>query len=178
MPRQPTSKRYAQAVFQLAQERNALDAWQGDLMSVVETLSGEELLGYLEAPRVNLSQKVALLQQALPNVDALLRNLAGLLTQRDSLRLLPEIALEYQGLLDAHYGRERAEVVTAVSLSNQQERQVADYLTNVIGKEIILTSRVDTEVLGGLVARVGDRIIDGSTRTRLQELRTSLATMG
>jgi|ETN02SMinimDraft_2_1059926.scaffolds.fasta_scaffold156357_1 F-type H+-transporting ATPase subunit delta len=175
MPRQPTSKRYAQAVFQLAQERDALDSWQGDLDSIVERLGQEDLLTYLEAPQVGLSQKLTMVQQIIPDVDSLLSNMVGLLAQRSSVRLLPEIASQYRNLLDGHKGRERAEVVTAIVLDAKQEKNVAQYLSSVLGKEIILNSRVDPGVVGGLIARVGDQIIDGSTRTRLQELRSKLA---
>ncbi len=178
MPRKPTSKRYAQAVFQLAQERDALDSWQGDLDSVLEKLGQEDLLNYLEAPQVGLSQKLTLVQQILPDMDDLLRNMVGLLTQRGAVRLLPEIVSHYRNLLDGHKGRERAEVITAVALNAKQEQSVKEYLASVLGKEIILHSRVDPEVVGGLIARVGDQIIDGSTRTRLQELRSKLALAG
>ena len=178
MPRQPTAKRYAQAVFQLAQERDALDAWLGQLVSTVESLSDRELLGYLEAPKVRLSEKVAALERSLSGVDPLLRNLAGLLVQRDTLRLIPRVALEYQRLLDAHHGRERAEVLTAVPVEEQQERGIQEHLADLVSKQVILTARVEPSIVGGMVARIGDRIIDGSTRTRLQELRKSLAGAG
>ncbi len=178
MPRQPTARRYAHAVFQLAGERNALDAWMGDLTFLAESLSNGELLGYLEAPRLRLAEKLSALEPALAGRDSMLRNLVGLLAQRGTVRLLPLIAAEYQRLLDGHYGRERAEVLTVAPLDRQQQERVQAYLTPLVGKEVVLTTRVDPAVLGGLMARVGDTLIDGSTRARLEELRRALEGRG
>jgi F-type H+-transporting ATPase subunit delta len=77
--------------------------------------------------------------------------------------------------MDAHLGRERAEVVTAHPLDYQQMERLGRWLGQLLGKEVVLTSREDPDVLGGLVVRVGDRIIDGSTKGRLEAMRKDLA---
>ena len=100
--------------------------------------------------------------------------LIGLLTSRNGLGVLPGIVAEYERLLDLDLGRERAEVVTAVPLSKQQQNIVAQQLGQLLGKDVILASRVDDAVIGGIVTRVGDRIIDTSTRGKLAALRRSL----
>ena len=78
-------------------------------------------------------------------------------------------------MLDAHRGIERAEVVSAVPLDDAQRDNVADMLARTSGKEIRLSTRVDPEILGGMVIRVGDRVMDGSARTRLQSMRREMA---
>ena len=77
-------------------------------------------------------------------------------------------------MLDAHRGIERAEITSAVALSDEQQTRVENLLKEMVGKEIVLTVRIDPQILGGIVARVGDRVIDGSTRTKLEGLRREL----
>lgn len=77
-------------------------------------------------------------------------------------------------MLDEHNGVERAEIVAAVPLSSEQQQRIEAMLTGIVGKDIRATSRVEPQIIGGFVARVGDKVIDGSTRTRLDALRREL----
>ena len=175
MPRGAKARRYAQASFDIALEEGLLEGWLEGLQLARETLQDETLRAYLEVPKVALEQKVQVLRNALGNLHLMTLNLVALLTSRNALVLLPAIVAEYQRLVDAHLNRERAEVVTAVSLEDSQRDRFSQQLAQLLGKEVVLTTRIDAAVLGGLVARVGDRIIDGSTRGRLMALRNSLA---
>ena len=87
---------------------------------------------------------------------------------------MPGIGEQYQRLLDEHNGIERAEVVSAVPLNDAQRASVEELLKDMVGKEIRLTSRVDPQIIGGMVARVGDHLIDGSTATMLESMRREL----
>ncbi len=175
MPRRPTAKRYALAAFQIARESGQLESWARDIETAQQAIQDPSLRAYLELPKVTIERKTDSLRTALPGANPLLLNLMALLTSRRSLGLLPRIVSEYQRLMDAHLNRERAEVATAIPLEREQSDRLAQQLRQLLGKEVILTSRVDPEVLGGLVARVGDRMIDGSARGRLMALRKSLA---
>ena len=175
MPRGPTAKRYAQAAFDIAWEAGQTEGWLEDIRLSWEALQDEALRVYLEAPQAPLDQKVEVLRKAMSSLHPMVVNLIALLTSRNALRLLPGIVAEYQQLVDAHLSRQRADVITAVPMEDQQQERLGRQLTLLLGKEVILTTSVDPEVLGGLVARIGDRIIDGSTRGKLVELRKSLA---
>ena len=159
----------------MAFERDELDAWRDDLGVMARALQDEELTQLLDAPHVPIERKLDTVGRVLDDsVGTLPRNMLSLLASRNMSHLVPAILDRYSALLDAHRGIERAEVVSAVELSDVQREKVADLLREIVGKEIRLTSRVDPQVLGGLVARVGDRIIDGSARSRLEGLRQSL----
>ena len=80
--------------------------------------------------------------------------------------------------MDEQEGRERAVVRSAVPLEAAHVERLAGYLGELVGKDVDVTTAVDPAILGGLVARVGDRLIDGSVRTRLQDMRKSLAESG
>lgn len=170
MPRLPSAKRYAQAAFQIALERDRLEHWASDLESVGRILEDEALSAFLEAPGVPFKDKVQTIRGALSEADPLVQNLVCLLTSRRLVSLLPRIAQEYQRLLDGHMGRERGEVVTALPMQADEQEKVTRQLTDMVRKEVVLNARVEPAIGGGLIARVGDKVIDGSVRTRLREL--------
>ncbi len=85
-----------------------------------------------------------------------------------------DIAGEYQRLLDGYYGIEPAEVITAVPLDDKDIQKLTENLSALVGKKIVLKSEVDPGVIGGIVARVGGKLLDGSTRSKLAALRREL----
>lgn len=176
MPTGASARRYAQAVFQLAVDGGELDNWLEDLTQLADSISNAEFSATLSAPRISASQKEAIIRDALGDaVGPLALNLMFLLTSRNLTHILPGIADRYQEMLDAHRGIERAEVVSAVPLDDGQRQSVADMLTRMSGNEVRLSARVDPEILGGMVIRVGDRVMDGSARSRLQSMRREIA---
>ena len=176
MARGASARRYAQAVFAIALEQGEPDRWLDDLALLADAMANDEFANFLDAPQLTLSQKTATIQESLGgSVSGLALNLISLLASRNSARLLPSIAESYQQMLDEHNGVERAEIVSAVPLSGEQQARIEDTLKSLVGSEITATARVEPQILGGFVARVGDKVIDGSTRTRLDELRRELA---
>jgi F-type H+-transporting ATPase subunit delta len=175
MPRRLSARRYAQALFQLALEKDEIELWRRELEVLGEAIQQEELVLFLNMPKVLLDQKMAVIKGAFPDLNPLAHNLLGLLISRRVVETLPSIREEYGVLLDRHQGLERAQVVSAVPLEEDHKNRLALYLKDLIGKEVVLTATVDPGVVAGLVARVGDRLIDGSVRTRLQDMRRSLA---
>ena len=175
MPSGASGRRYAQAVFQLAVERDELDRWLEDLTVLADSVTNEEFSQTLSAPRIPFSQKEGLIRESLgSSVGPLALNLMFMLTNRGSLHILPGIADRFQEMLDAHRGIERAEVVSAVPLSDSQQAQVTDMLSGLSGNDVRLTTRIDPEILGGVIIRVGDQVIDGSARSRLQGMHREL----
>jgi F-type H+-transporting ATPase subunit delta len=87
----------------------------------------------------------------------------------------PQIATAFRDMADARRGTARAEVITAVPLDEARRKRVAQGLASLVGrKQVVLTEKQDPAIIGGMIARVGDRLIDGSTRTRLQRLKSEL----
>lgn len=172
-------KRYAQAVFELARQRNELDAWRADLEAMAGVLSDPAFLGVLENPAVAYADKEALLRQALPRLQPLAYNFLRLLVRRGRAALAPAIAREYQRHLDAQQGIVRAHVTTAIPLGDAEVTEVAQRLAGLLdGKQVQVSAAVDPAIIGGLVARIEDRLLDGSTRTRLERLRQGLGSAG
>ena len=176
MARGASARRYAQAVFAIALEQGEPGRWLDDLALLSDAMANDDFANFLDAPQPTLSQKINLIEETLgDSVSRLALNLVSLLASRNSARLAPSITESYQEMLDEYNGIERAEIVSAVTLSDEQQQRIETMLKDIVGKEITATSRVEPHILSGFVARVGDKVIDGSTRTRLDDLRRQLA---
>lgn len=172
MPRVVSPRRYAQAVFQIAVESGGLDAWSEDLRVVAAALENAELAGLLDSPQVPAAVKIDTVKQVLgDSVGPLALNFVSLLAVRRLCHLVPGILDEYGRLVDVHGGVARAEAVSAVGLNDGQRTAILRVVEDIVGTEVRLTTRVEPEILGGLIVRVGDRVLDGSVRARLQEMR-------
>ena len=175
MARAGSARRYAQAAFQIASENGELDRWMDDLIVLAQAVEDGELASFLDSPQVALARKRRLVESTLgESVSPLALNLISLLASRNVAGILPQVTDQYQRLVDGHRGIERGEVVSAVAMDEEQRRRVQELLQAIIGKEVRLTTRVESGILGGLVARVGDRVIDGSTAAKLEAMRREL----
>ncbi len=174
MPRIGSGKRYAQAAFELALERNDLEKWQGALEKILEISTDEEFMALLESPRLSFETKKELLSKRLGEIHPLAMNLTLLLVHKGTLRLIGDIYQNFLTLLDAHRGVERAKVIAAVPLSDEERDSIATGLGKLRERKVVVDERVDPSVIGGFVARVGDMLIDGSIRQRLESLKKSL----
>jgi F-type H+-transporting ATPase subunit delta len=175
MPQAASARRYAQAVFQIAVEQDALDAWSGDLRSLAEAMEVRELASVLDAPQVPVARKVEAIQRAVGDtVGPLAANLMCVLASKNLANLVPAVLDEYSSMIDARRGIESAEVTSAVRLDDAQRESITKILEGAAGKKVRLHTLVRPEILGGIVGRVGDRVIDGSVRTKLREMRREL----
>lgn len=171
----PVAKRYAEAAFGIATDTGTQDQWREDLESLAQLAQHAQAGAYLASGRIPEAQKRIMVQRAL-DVSPLAMNLALLLLQRNRLGLAPQIATAYNAMLDAARGIEQARVTTAVPLSEAEVQAVRERLREMSGaRDVQIETRVDPALLGGLVVRIGDRVIDGSTRARLIQLKRSLA---
>ncbi len=157
-------------MFDLAMERGQLDQWTSELRLVRTALENAELRAFLDHAKVPMARKVQTIREVLAATDGVVQNLLALLVSRGLVDLLPEVEEGYRHMVDQYRGREEVEVFSAVPLEASERDSISRFLTDLIQKEVLLDTRVDPSVLGGLVMRVGDKLIDGSTRTRLQQL--------
>ena len=169
------AKRYSQAVFEIAQEKGELDSWQSNLERVTRLGDDVALVTLLENPKLPFHEKAKLLAERLGDINPLALNLVYLLVTRGRLNMVGEIADEYQRLLNSYRGIEPAEVITAVPLAEADRLRLAERLSTVVGKQVVIKPEVDISLIGGIVARVGGKLLDGSTRSRLAALKRELS---
>ena len=174
MIRDIAARRYGEAAFQIATDQGAEDAWSDGLAAMAAVFSDPDADALLRAARVSYEDKAAFVTKTLEGVDPLLLNLALLLVHRDRTSLGPQVREAFQELLDARRGIAHAVVTTAVPISDSESRAVADKLSEISGARVVVQTQVDDAIIGGLVARIGDKLIDGSTRSRLESLKRRL----
>lgn len=174
MARGSSAKRHAQAVFQIALENDTVEQWRSELAELVATLSDPRLVAVLENPKVRLADKTELIANSLPGLSELALNFAYLLVARQRLGLLEDVLREYERMADSYEGKEHARVTTAIPLDDEDKGRLSERLADFTGKHVVLATDVDPHIIGGFVARIGDRLIDGSTRAKLEALRKRL----
>jgi F-type H+-transporting ATPase subunit delta len=166
-------------VFELAAESDALDAWGRDLETIADFASEADVARVLESGRVPEGEKVRLMAAGVAeHISPLAMNLVKLLADRNKLHLSRGIQTAFQELADERKGIAHATVTTAVALADDEEQAIAARLSSLTGKRVDVTPVVDASIIGGVVARIGDQLIDGSTRTRLVALKRSLQGLG
>ena len=174
MARRVYAKRYSQAVFNIALETKELDRWQSDLKKIASLPKDATLIAWLESPKFHFVDKARLLSEQLGDINPLALNLVYLLVTRGRLSMVGDIADEYQRLMDSYRGIERAEVITAVLLDDEDKQRLEERLGAVVGKKVVLKPEVDSSLIGGIIARIGDKLLDGSTRSKLAALKKEL----
>ena len=174
MIRDTAAKRYAQAAFEIARERDSLEGWATDLALVAQVMADLQAAAVLSSTKVALAERYRLLEAILEGIDPLVMNLARLLVAKGRVTIASQVAEAYRDLVDEHSGIAHARVVTAVPLADAEQRVVEERLSQITGKKVIVHLEVEPAIVGGLVARVGDRLIDGSTRSKLLALKGTL----
>ena len=174
MARRFYARRYAQAVFEIALGRKELDRWQSDLRTIASLGEDDTLIAWLENPKFRFDDKVRLLSEQLGDLNPLALNLVYLLVARGRLSMIGGIADEYQRLLDSYRGIEQAEVITAVPLDDEDRLRLGERLGAVVGKKLVVKPEVDSSLIGGFIARIGGKLLDGSTRSKLEALKREM----
>jgi F-type H+-transporting ATPase subunit delta len=164
------ARRYAKALFGIGVDKGTFEVLGQELAALAEVYTeSRELRQTLESPVFKPSQKRAIVEGLLPRVaqSPHVRNFALLLVERGRIATLPAIARAYQEMTDEQLGRVRAVVVSAKPLDGAAEAEILRALERRTGKKVLMKSEVDPALIGGVVARVGDLVFDGSLRTRL-----------
>ena len=169
------ARRYAGAIFDIARKQNTLDRTLEDVKEIAQLFAVRKLAYLLQEPKIPAQRKQTAIRQALADkVLPTSLNLALLVVQRELVDLMPNIGSELEQLVLNYKNQAIAEVTTATKLDDAQMDLIKQALEHRTGKTILVETKVQPEILGGVIARVGDRIIDGSIRYRLNVLRQQL----
>ena len=169
--------RYAGALFDLAKDQKALDQVQADLSGMKGLLAeSADLTRLIESPAISKDDQVRALTSVAKQAGAseLTTRFLGLLADKRRAFALPQIINAYEAMLSDEKGEVQAELISAVELSKEQTDAVRDKISQSVGKTVTMTSSVDPSLLGGLVVRVGSRMIDASLKTKLHQLELAM----
>lgn len=166
---------YAQAVFRLAQEQNDLAKWSDMLQATAVIVGDPTMQALIGNPRVTREQLIQLINElAGERLDDHGRNLIHLLVDNHRLDCLPELAALYEAYRREAERTVDAQVITAFPLDDEQQRRIADALQARLGRTVTLHQTVDASLVGGVVIRTDDQVIDGSVTSQLSKLARSL----
>lgn len=169
--------RYASALFGLAREAEALDAVAADLRALRDLLDeSEDLRRLIRSPVLSRDEQRRAITAVAEKGGAhdLTRRFLGLIAEKRRLFALADMIEAYRAMLAAHRGEIQAEVLSAVPLTDEQRQTVERQLTEAAGQKVQIRSEVDPDLLGGLIVRVGSRMVDASLRTRLHQLELAM----
>ena len=172
--RDSAPRRYAEAAFQLADRDGSIETWRRELEQAAAATDGQ-LMAVLANPALPLDQRLQAADRVLADLSQSVRNTVLLLVRRGRIEQLPRVVAEFVRLDERRRGITHATATSAAPLTDLEVKALTARLEQMTGGRIALTTDIDEGLLGGLVVRVGDRLIDGSVRGRLERLRNQLA---
>ena len=171
-----SARPYARAVYVLATETSSVDSW-GDALSLLAAVASDaSMRELLDQPQLSKEQKGELMLKVLSDkLDQKQQNLVRLMAENDRLRALPEVAHQFEIYRAEAEGKVEAEVISAFALSSEQEQAITEMLKSKLGRDVSITTSTDESLIGGVIIKAGDTIIDGSMKSQLESLAISLS---
>jgi ATP synthase F1 delta subunit len=167
---------YAEALFDVAREKGKLDAIWEELNQFVDALEGDrDLQVFFFSPYFSSAEKVGGLKRAIDGGDPELVNFLELLIEKNRMTEIFRIRRQFEQLWKQENKRIDVTVTSAVELDSAVVEKIGEEIERQTGREVELASRVDDEILGGIVLQVGNMVLDASIRSRLEKLRKSVA---
>jgi len=172
------ARNYAEALLALARKADDLEGWGHIIHAFAEAAASDpRLRHFLEAPQISAAEKNQVLGKAFAdNMPRLMLRFVQKLVENRRQMLIPEIAVEYGNLVDAERGRLHARVTVAKEPSDAEIQAIQAELSRAFGKTVIAHLTTNPAIIGGVVVRVGDTVLDGSVRRRLSALRQKILT--
>ncbi len=166
---------YANAVYDTARENNALDSWSDALANLANVISDSQMSELLDNPELGKIQKGELVVQVLGDkLTEQQQNLVKLMAENGRLKLMPDVVEQFEVARAKAENKIDAEVISAFELTAEQTNELVNTLKNKLGCDITLTTTIDESLIGGVVIKAGDTIIDASMKSQLDSLALSL----
>lgn len=171
------AKRYAKALFSIGKEDGKYEAYNEALQGMADLFTtAPEVEDALTNPLypLDIRQKAMTAMIAAMGADKITGNFLSLLVEKKRASIIPEIAEVFQVMVDEDRNISHGTVISAIELSTELRGKVQDTLEKLTGKKVELTASVDPSIIGGIIAKVGDLVVDGSIRTQLASLKDSI----
>ncbi|MAX11357.1 MAG: hypothetical protein CL710_03375 [Chloroflexi bacterium] len=171
--RDVAGRRYALALGEIASENDSFDQWANLLNNISLIYQDSKSEALFTSNELSDKDFVSVLKDAFTNLDDLSINFLRLLKKKNRLNLLPSIASYFQEIVDDNAGIVRGEVTAAVSIEKDLS-DIESSLSKKLNKKVILSSTIDENIIGGIKIRIGDRLFDGTVKSKLNKLKEDL----
>lgn len=171
------ARRYARALFAVGEKSDELDDYGKELGELAEALhDAPEALLFFKSPAFSPAEKKAVAEKLLEklSIGATVKNFCFLLADKERLGALPEIVADFQAMLDDKQGVMRGQLVTATPMKQKKQADLVKRLESQTGKKLVLSFAEDKDILGGVVLKIGDKVLDASLRAQLELLRDNI----
>jgi F-type H+-transporting ATPase subunit delta len=175
VPHSNVARRYAEGVFELAQEEHDLEGWRAEMGKLDALLRDDVLTAAFANPAVSMARRLELAGRLAPELKPGAANLLRLLIEHHRTSEMPAIREEFDRLADEAEGIVHVTMTTASELSEQDRQRYERELAKRLQRQVRAHYQRDAALIGGATVQIGDRVIDGSVRTQLQRLRQELA---
>ena len=171
-----SARPYARAVYARATEASSVESWGEALALLAAVAADARMQEILDKPQLSKEQKGELMLKVLSDkLDQQQQNLVRLMAENGRLRALPEVAHQFEIYRAEAEGKVDAEVISAFALTSEQERAITEMLKSKLGRDVSITTSTDESLIGGVVIKAGDTIIDGSMKSQLETLAITLS---
>lgn len=166
---------YAQAIFNLANAENTLKAWSDKLALLKEVAANESMIEIITNPDVSAERIVSLFADICQDgLDEQGINFLKIAAENGRLEIIPQIADSFEAMCAEAEGSIEAQVTSAYAVNATQKKSIAEALKKKFGRDVTITTKTDKSLLGGVIIRAGDIVIDGSVKTQLEKITHSL----
>jgi len=170
-----SARPYARAVYARATETSSVESW-GDALALLAAVAADaSMQEILDKPQLSKEQKGEIMLKVLSDkLNQQQQNLVRLMAENGRLKALPEVAHQFEIYRAEAEGKVDAEVISAFALTTEQERAITEMLKSKLGRDVSITTSIDESLIGGVVIKAGDTIIDGSMKSQLESLAITL----
>ena len=169
------AKRYARAIFDIASEDQSYDDWLNKLKLISDTRAEVNFANLLNSTKLSFSKKMNLIDDVFSNkLNKLQLNFLKLLTKNQSFFIIQDIYKQFLGLVEKRNNLIRVTVTSPYKISDDLKNQILNLVNDISGSDSIIEEKIDSELIGGVVIRLGDTVIDGSMKNKVKQLRREL----
>ena len=171
-----SARPYARAVYALATQTSSVDGWGEALALLAAVASDADMQALLDQPQLSKEQKGELMLKVVSDkLSQQQQNLVSLMAENGRLRALAEVAHQFEIYRAEAEGKVEAKVISAFALTSEQEQAITEMLKSKLGRDVSITTSTDESLIGGVIIKAGDTIIDGSMKSQLESLAISLS---
>ena len=169
------AKRYARALFDIASEDQSYNDWLDKLKLISDTETDKDFAIVLNSTKISLSKKIITIDEVVKGkLNTLQLNFLKLLTKNQSFSIIQDIHKQFVGQVEKLNNIIRVSVTSPYKISDDLKDQISNLVNEISGAESVIEEKIDSELIGGVVIRLGDTVIDGSIKNKVKQLRREL----